>query len=95
MEPIPPEVREQIFREAEQAQVLLDHPAFASVVEEVSLRYMKDFALTAPGERNLREDAYWAIRALTAIKQTLHARVERRRLIVEEEEQENNNEHIV
>lgn len=92
-EPIPPEVREQIFKEAEGASSLLDNPHLASVMEELKWSHLNAFASSKPSELNVREDAYQAIRSLIAIRQLLEHRVNRARLIAAEEEEENNPSH--
>lgn len=88
---VTPETREQIMIEADGASTLLMNPHLASVVEEIKWRHLNSFAGSRASERNIREDAYWAIQALESIMSTLRLRVVRAAMLLEEEQQETDN----
>jgi hypothetical protein len=87
--PLPEVVINQIMHEGIGAQTLLASEPFGSTVEELRQSYLDAFATSKPNEKNVREDAYWAIRSLQSITTLLEHRVVRAKLVADEVEKEN------
>ena len=91
--PIPEHMINQIMREGIGAQHLLASEPYGSTIDELKQSYLDAFATSKPNEKNIREDAYWAIRSLQSITTLLNHRVVRAKLVADEVEKENNRDH--
>lgn len=88
-EPLPEHAINQIMHEGIGAQHLLASEPFGSTIDELKQSYLDAFATSKPNEKNVREDAYWAIRSLQSITTLLEHRVVRAKLVADEVEKEN------
>jgi len=65
----------ELQREANEARVVKEHPAFQRVHAKLTQDAMEDFRRSAPEEQGRREEAYWRLRTLEAFEQALVAAI--------------------
>lgn len=58
---------------ARQARALLESPLFVETFEALSQEYTDDWRSTAPNDRDARDDAYHALRALDRVRSRIES----------------------
>lgn len=80
-----PSQEEQLVVAGDEAEVLLQSPAFTSVINELVDQAFQTFVNTAPEDKDKRESAYSHYRALVDVVNTIKQRVEVRDTITQQQ----------
>ena len=84
---------EQLVRQGEAAEVLLDSEAFSTTVNQLVDASFQNFTNSTPDENEKREQSYHHYRALVDIVSTLRQRVQVKDEIVSKKSADDNNQN--